>query len=222
MPSTGTPSSRRFFVSAGSARAPPPWTAWSSPAAAPGRRRPEPARLVVQAVPPTVSPSIRSVGWPTPTGTLWPSLPQMPTPVSSAMSLPIMRDARQRVGAVADQRRALHRVLDLAVLDPERLAGREHELAAGDVDLAAAEVGGVEAASCMLATISSGSCVAAEHVGVGHARHRHVRDSSRAGRCRWARTPIRRAFSAVLDVAAQDAVLDQHVALGRRCLRRRR
>ena len=34
---------------------------------------------------------MRSVGWPTPTGTLWPSLPQVPTPVSSAMSLPIIR-----------------------------------------------------------------------------------------------------------------------------------
>ncbi len=43
------------------------------------------------AVPPTVSPSRRSVGWPTPTGTLWPSLPQVPTPVSRRMSLPIMR-----------------------------------------------------------------------------------------------------------------------------------
>ena len=33
---------------------------------------------------------MRSVGWPTPTGTLWPSLPQVPTPESSAMSLPII------------------------------------------------------------------------------------------------------------------------------------
>jgi hypothetical protein len=32
---------------------------------------------------------MRSVGWPTPTGTLWPSLPHTPTPVSSCMSLPI-------------------------------------------------------------------------------------------------------------------------------------
>ena len=30
------------------------------------------------------------VGWPTPTGTLWPFLPQVPTPVSSFMSLPTM------------------------------------------------------------------------------------------------------------------------------------
>ncbi len=31
---------------------------------------------------------MRRVGWPTPTGTDWPSLPQTPTPESSAMSLP--------------------------------------------------------------------------------------------------------------------------------------
>src|SRR5215813_8587468 len=43
-----------------------------------------------QTVPPTVRPSILRVGCPTPTGTLWPSLPQVPTPGSSAMSLPIM------------------------------------------------------------------------------------------------------------------------------------
>src|SRR2546430_10249165 len=42
------------------------------------------------AVPPTVSPSILSVGCPTPTGTLCPSFPQVPTPVSSARSLPII------------------------------------------------------------------------------------------------------------------------------------
>ena len=33
---------------------------------------------------------MRNVGWPTPTGTLWPSLPQVPTPLSRRMSLPIM------------------------------------------------------------------------------------------------------------------------------------
>src|SRR2546426_4495726 len=43
-----------------------------------------------QAVPPTVRPSIFKVGWPTPTGTLCPSLPQVPMPESSARSLPIM------------------------------------------------------------------------------------------------------------------------------------
>ena len=36
-----------------------------------------------QPVPPTVMRSISKVGWPTPTGTPWPFLPQVPTPVSS-------------------------------------------------------------------------------------------------------------------------------------------
>src|SRR3954468_2356838 len=40
----------------------------------------------IHAVPPTVSPSMRIEGCPTPTGTLWPSLPQVPMPVSSARS----------------------------------------------------------------------------------------------------------------------------------------
>src|SRR5258705_8293114 len=50
-------------------------------------------RLVVDAhqpVPPTLMRSIRRVGWPTPTGTPWPFLPQVPMPESSARSLPIM------------------------------------------------------------------------------------------------------------------------------------
>src|SRR5258706_13512658 len=47
-------------------------------------------RKSLQPVPPTVKPSIFNVGWPTPTGTLWPSLPQVPCPPSMRMSLPIM------------------------------------------------------------------------------------------------------------------------------------
>src|SRR5262249_10810956 len=39
-------------------------------------------------VPPTVRPSMRTVGRPTPTGTDCPSLPQVPSPSSSARSLP--------------------------------------------------------------------------------------------------------------------------------------
>jgi hypothetical protein len=78
------------------------WASWSLRAfvvsvcapllGAPGSRRARFSTLWATqlAVPPTVSPSMRSVGWPTPTGTLCPSLPQVPTPGSSAMSLPIM------------------------------------------------------------------------------------------------------------------------------------
>jgi hypothetical protein len=46
---------------------------------------------------------------------------------------------------VADQGRALHRRGDAAILDQVGLGGREHVLAAGDVDLAAAEVHRIQA-----------------------------------------------------------------------------
>src|SRR5205823_10957775 len=42
------------------------------------------------AVPPTVRRSTFIVGIPTPTGTAWPSFPQVPTPSSSLRSLPTM------------------------------------------------------------------------------------------------------------------------------------
>src|SRR5262249_36784889 len=42
------------------------------------------------AVPPTVRPSMRTVGWPTPTRTPRPALPQGPTPASGARSLRII------------------------------------------------------------------------------------------------------------------------------------
>ena len=64
----------------------------------------------------------------------------------------------------------------------------------------------------MLATISSGLPVAAQHVGVGHARHRHVGvafAAAVAGRLDLHEARVHR----VLDVALQDAVFDQHVAL---------
>src|SRR5579871_4299215 len=46
--------------------------------------------LAQTAVPPTVSPAIFRLGCATPTGTLWPFLPQTPTPSSKAKSLPII------------------------------------------------------------------------------------------------------------------------------------
>src|SRR3569623_112464 len=50
------------------------------------------------------------------------------------------RHAVQHLRTIADQRGAFYRIGDLAVLDHVRLARGEHELAVGDVDLAAAEV----------------------------------------------------------------------------------
>ena len=60
-------------------------------------------------VPPTVMPSRRIVGRPTPTGYAdWPSLPQVPTPQVERQVVADPRHAGQHVGPVADQRGSLH------------------------------------------------------------------------------------------------------------------
>jgi hypothetical protein len=82
---------------------------------------------------------MRRCGWPTPTGTHWPCLPQLPMPVSSFMSLPIMEMRCIASGRCRSASRPSRRA-DLAVLDQVGLGAAEHELAGGDVDLAAAEV----------------------------------------------------------------------------------
>src|ERR1044072_6797182 len=55
------------------------------------------------------------------------------------------RHPGERIRTVADERRTLDRIRELALLDLPCLRGREHELPARDVDLTAAEVGGVNA-----------------------------------------------------------------------------
>ena len=161
-------------------------------------------------------PSMRIVGSPTPTGTDWPSLPQVPMPSSSSRSWPTRADAREHVGAVADQRRALHRRGDPAVLDQVGLAGREDELAAGDVDLAAAERHRVEPALDRADDVL-GVVLAGQHERVGHARHRRMREALAAA-VAGGRHPHQPGVEPVLQVAAEDAVLDQHGAAGRRAL----
>src|SRR3990170_2760789 len=52
-------------------------------------------------------------------------------------------DALERIRTVADERGAFHRIGELAVIDHVGLGGGEHELAAGDVHLPAAEVDSV-------------------------------------------------------------------------------
>src|SRR6202012_4362329 len=54
-------------------------------------------------------------------------------------------DAMQVGRSVADQHRALQRRADLAILDLVRFRALEHVFARGDVDLAAAEIGGIDA-----------------------------------------------------------------------------
>src|SRR6202140_5779274 len=77
------------------------------------------------------------------------------------------RDARQHVRTIADQGRALEGRAHAAVLDGIRLARREHELAGGDIHLAAAEIDRVNAplhrADDFLRRMRTGP-----HVGVGH------------------------------------------------------
>ena len=88
--------------------------------------------------------STRSVGWPSPTGTPWPSLPHVPG-LPIAKSLPTHVDVAQHLRAVADQVALAQRLGDLAVLDQVRLGHAEHEVAGGGVDLPTAELGDVHA-----------------------------------------------------------------------------
>ena len=147
--------------------------------------------VAAQAVPPTVIRSILTVGMPTPTGTLCPSLPQMPMPSSSLQIVAHHADVLQRFGAVADQRGVAHRARELAVLDQVAFGRREDEIAAGDIHLAAAEVGAVEALGDGADDLF-GIALAGQHEGVGHARHGDVLRSFRGGRCRWMRCSSRR------------------------------
>ena len=150
------------------------------------RRRPRAAGHA--ALPPTVRPPIRIVGRPTPTGTHWPFLPQLPMPGSSAMSLPIARIWRSAVAPSPISVAPLTGAPTTPVLHPVGLGAGEDELAVGDVDLAAAEADGVDAVLQL-----------GEDVGRRRRRRRACRcwssaasargRSSGAGRCRSARRP---------------------------------
>src|SRR3989475_2607852 len=83
-------------------------------------------------------------------------------------------DARQRLGTVADQRRALDRRGHAPVLDEIGLARREDELPVGDVDLTAAEAHRVEPTLDRLDDVLR-VVLPRRHERVGHAGHRRVR-----------------------------------------------
>src|SRR5579859_656818 len=125
-------------------------------------------------------------------------------------------DLMQRVRAAADQGGTLDRGADPAVLDQVGLGCGEHELAVGDVNLAAAEIDGVEAALHRLDDLVR-RMVAAQHQRVGHARHRMMGIAlapAVAGR----RHAHQAGIQAVLHVSDQNAVLDQRGAARRRAL----
>ena len=122
-------------------------------------------------------------------------------------------NVRQRIRSIADERRTPDRIGDLAVLDHIGLVSGEHELAADDIDLAAAEICRIQAVADRSDDLG-GIPVAVEHVGVGHPRHRHMR--VRLAPCvaggRHAHQPR---VQRVLDVTSENAILDQHAALRR-------
>ena len=166
------------------------------------------------AVPPTVRPSISRVGWPTPAGI---DLAALAAHADALVELEVVADALdpgQHRRAVADQGRALDRLGDLAAADPVGLGAGEDELAAGDVDLPAAEALGVNPVLDPLDQLAR-IVLAGEHEGVGHARHRRMGEAfaaAVAGRLHAHQPGI----EPVLQIALEDAVLDQHVAPRRR------
>ena len=119
--------------------------------------------------------------------------------------------AGERIGAVANEGCAFYGVLDFAVFYPPGLAGREYKFAAGNVYLPAAKVGGIQAA------FEAGNnglrvFVACEHIGVGHARNGGAGVAfAPAVACGFAAHEA--CVGAVLQVARQNAVFNQHGAL---------
>src|SRR6185503_5001414 len=111
---------------------------------------------------------------------------------------------------------ALQRLGELSAADPIGLRAGENELAAGDVDLAAAEAPGVDAVLDALDQLA-GIVPTGEHEGVGHAWHGRMGEAfppAVAGR-RHAHQPR---IETILQIALEDAVLDQAGAARRRSL----
>src|SRR3546814_638949 len=117
-------------------------------------------------------------------------------------------DFRQHARPVADQRCALDRCAQFAVLDLVRLGAGKDELARHDVDLSAAEAFGEDAV--LDAAEQFGGIVASPpHEGVGHPRHRRVGETLAAS-VAGGFDPHQARVEAVLHIALQNTVLDQH------------
>ena len=119
-------------------------------------------------------------------------------------------------GAIADQGGALHRRTDLAILHPVGLGAGEDELAIGDVYLTAAKADGPDTIRHVPDEIFGG-CVTAQHIRVGHSRHRRM--------CKALASTVAGGFDshqagvlAILHVADQYTVLDQRGFLAGRAL----
>jgi len=111
----------------------------------------------------------------------------------------------------ADDGSAFHGVLQLAVFHPPRFGGAEHEFAAGDVPLPAAEVHGIQPALQRRENLVR-LVLAAQHERIGHAWHGQMRKglTPAIARHRHLHQPC---IQRILQIALQHAVLDQHIAL---------
>ena len=123
-------------------------------------------------------------------------------------------DLFQRGGTVTDQGGAFDGFTDYTVADAVSLGAGKHEFAVGDIDLAAAEAHGVDAVfeggddAC-------GVIFSAQHIGVGHARHRDMGETfaaAIAGRGDAHQAGV----LAILHVADKNAVFDEGVFGGGR------
>ena len=104
----------------------------------------------------------------------------------------------------------------LSVFNPVGFGHVEDVLAGRDIDLAAAEIHGKYAVLDRRDDLA-GSVITRQHVSVGHARHGGMRITlapAIAGRRHSHQTSV----LAILHVTHEDAVLDQHGAIGRRAL----
>ncbi len=119
-------------------------------------------------------------------------------------------------GAVADQGGAFYRIFDFAVFYLIGLGAAEHEFAVGDVYLPAAEIHRVYTVFYFLYHVF-GCGIAAFHDGVGHARHRGVGIALPPPVAGGGHTH-QAGVLAVLHIANQNAVFDQHIALARGAL----
>ena len=125
----------------------------------------------VTPVPPMVTPVMRRVGCPQPTGHALPVLAAGPRRHGEVVGHGV--DAAQHLGTVADQVGVAQRLGDPPVLDQVGLGRAEHEVPGGRVDLAAAELGHVDARGGLGHDLV-GVLVAGQQEGVGHPHHGQV------------------------------------------------
>src|SRR5262249_8327499 len=124
------------------------------------------------------------------------------------------RNSCEHIGAVANQRRALHGPGDFSILYQVGLTRREDELPIGDIDLTSPEADSVQPLVHRL-DYNFRSRLAAKHEGVGHARHRGISETlpaAVAGRCHLHQSRVH----PILKVSAQNSVFNQHGPRGRR------